>query len=408
MKVLVWSQYYWPENFHINDVVMELARQQVEVTVVTGKPNYPEGRIFSGYTIGGVKVENHGEVEVIRLPLLPRGQNSAIKLLLNYLSFIVMGYMLAPWLLRGRRFDAVFVYAPSPLFQALPALWVAGLKRAPLLLWVQDLWPESLRATGFVKNKWLLKAVEFAVTRVYRGADRILIQSEAFRPSVTRLLGLGCAARISYFPNSAAEAQRPSPYCVESAISQAVGACFSVVFAGNIGYAQSCDTIIEAAQLLRGQAGIRFFIVGSGSQAEHMAQRVSVLGLKNVELVGRVPPSQMGAIYAASSVLLLTLRDDPVLSVTVPSKFQSYLAAGKPVIASCNGEVARLVAESGCGLAVSAEDPCQLAKAVLELYQAGSDQLEGMGCCGKEFFSHNYMLADNVKKLIGFFAKTEH
>ncbi|NWD80778.1 glycosyltransferase WbuB, partial [Pseudomonas reactans] len=152
MRVLVWTQYFWPESFHINHVVEELRAQGAQVTILTGKPNYPGGKIFDGYRSTGIQSEYHDGIEIIRLPLRARGKNSGKGMALNYLSFILSGYFFAPWVLRGRKYDVVFVYAPSPLLQALPAVFVSFAKRAPLVVWVQDIWPETLLATGFIKN----------------------------------------------------------------------------------------------------------------------------------------------------------------------------------------------------------------------------------------------------------------
>ncbi len=198
MKVLLWTQYFWPENFHINEVVAELVRQGADVTVLTGKPNYPDGEIFHGYRALGTQIDDFNGVEVIRLPLFPRGKNSAKGLILNYLSFILSGYLLAPWVLRGRQFDIVFVYAPSPLLQALPAIFVSWIKRARMVLWVQDIWPESLKATGFITNGKALRCVEWVVRYIYRYSDSILIQSQGFRDSVQRL----CRdwSKVKFFP----------------------------------------------------------------------------------------------------------------------------------------------------------------------------------------------------------------
>jgi glycosyltransferase involved in cell wall biosynthesis len=399
MKVLIWTQYFWPENFHINQVVAELREQGMDVTVLTGKPNYPDGEFFKGYRGLGVQTEHRDGVEIIRLPLRARGKNSAKGLILNYLSFIVSGYLLGPWTLRGRKFDVVFVYAPSPLLQALPAIFVSWIKRAPLALWVQDIWPESLQATGYINNRRVLKLIEYVVRYIYRYSDSILIQSEGFRKSVQRLAN--DKTKITFFPNSAQASglsnesdtlsvRRVSPY-------------FSVVFAGNVGIAQSCTTIVEAARILQTYKNIRFFIVGSGSMEAKISKMIRDEQLENIELLGRVSPEEVTSIYAASSVLLLTLRDDPILAVTVPSKFQSYLAAGRPIIASCNGQTVQLLSDAKAGLSCAAEDPGQLAEAVLELYACKPEKLAQMGENGRDFFLSQFHLPARVSQLIQHF-----
>jgi len=399
MKILVWTQYFWPENFHINQVVDELRAQGADVTVLTGKPNYPEGKIFEGYRSCGIQTEYYGGVEVIRLPLRARGKNSGKGMALNYLSFIVSGYLFAPWALRGRRFDVVFVYGLSPLLQALPAVFVAFIKRAPLVVWVQDIWPETLVATGFIKSKLILKLVEYAVRYIYRFSDSILIQSEGFRSSVRRLTKK--CSKIRFFPNSAKELVSTMPPM--SSKLYEISRHFSVVFAGNIGVAQSCATIVDAACLLQAHQGIKFFIVGSGREEDALAQQIRDLGITNVELLGRVSPEAVSDIYAVSSALLVTLKADPGLSSTIPSKVQGYLAAGKPVVASCNGETARIIADAQAGLSCRAEDSAALASTVLELYNSDSVRREAMGRQGREFFLKHYHLPVRAAELIAHF-----
>jgi glycosyltransferase involved in cell wall biosynthesis len=402
MRVLIWTQYFWPENFHINAVARTLKAQGVEVTVLTGKPNYPEGKIFDGYKAAGIQQEEYSGIEVIRIPLRQRGKNSGKGMALNYLSFIISGYLFAPYALRGRRFDAVFVYAPSPLLQALPAVYVSWLKRAPLVLWVQDIWPDALVATGFIKSRWILGMVGLAVRYIYRFSDSILIQSEGFRASVERWTRK--KDRIRYFPNSAedtsAELTKP---IVNVQLAEEVAASFSIVFAGNIGTAQSCEVIIEAAKLLQSVHSIKFYLVGSGSMADSVSENIVDSRLKNVAMTGQVPAEDMSVIFASSSVLLLTLRDEPALSSTIPSKLQSYLAAGKPVIACCNGEAASVVATANAGLACPAGDASALADAVLKLFQMPPEERVRLGENGRVHFEAHYRLQSRVTELVTHF-----
>lgn len=401
MRVLIWTQYFWPENFHINAVARSLHAQEVEVTVLTGKPNYPEGKIFVGYKATGIQKEEYSGFDVIRIPLRQRGKSSGIGLALNYLSFIASGYLFAPYALRGRKFDVVFVYAPSPLLQALPAIYVAWLKRAPLVLWVQDLWPDALVATGFIKSRWILRMVGLVVRYIYRFSDAILIQSEGFRASVEQWASK--RDNICYFPNSAEDTSfELSTTSQGSRIANAVAQGFSVVFAGNIGTAQSCETIIEAAKLLKSLEKIKFYLVGNGSMADSIAKSIESGGLDNVVMTGQVPAEDMASIYASASVLLLTLRDEPALSSTIPSKLQSYLASGKPVIASCNGESANVVNTASAGFACPAGDARALAEAVIKLYEMPPEERDRIGKNGREYFEAHYHLQKRVAELAAY------
>lgn len=385
MKLLVVSQYFWPETFGINALVSALAGNGHAVTVLTGQPNYPEGRVFPGYAAWKASTERFGDVDVLRVPLAARGRKSALRLALNYASFIVSALLIGPLLLRRRSFDAVLVYAPSPLLQALPAIFIAWWKRAPLVVWVQDLWPESLAATGFVTNETALRCVGSMVRFLYRHTDLILVPSAAF---VEPVAALGVPlARIAYFPN--AYVPDPPAGAAEGRDAQAGGAQalaermsreFSVVFAGNLGVAQSLETILHAAERLQESgAPVRFFLVGSGSRSDWLQEQLAQRRLGNVELPGRFPPQCMGTIYAAASALLVSLRDEPIFAMTVPSKVQGYLAAGRPVIASLNGEGARVVREAQAGFACPAGDGDALAAAVTALFHLDRDARRELG-----------------------------
>ncbi|MBY0579460.1 MAG: glycosyltransferase family 4 protein [Burkholderiales bacterium] len=402
MKVLIWTQYFWPENFRINELVTTLRREGIDVTVLTGKPNYPSGRIFPGYRTTGIQREEFSGAEVIRIPLLPRGNGSFKGLLLNYLSFIFSGYLFPPFALRRKKFDAIFVYAPSPLLQALPAIFIAWIKGAPLIIWVQDIWPEALQATGFIKNSWLLWLVELTVRYIYRSADSILIQSKAFRPSVERLAG--DKRKIHFYPNSSEDFVGSSDaHSPQSGVASEIEQNFSVVFAGNIGSVQSCNTIISAAKLLLEYPQIIFYLVGSGSQAASIASDIKSTGLNNVVMTGQLHPCEMPAIFAAASILLITLADVPGIDGTIPSKLQSYLAAGKPIIASMNGEGARMLLDANAGIVCPAEDANALACAVKQMHEMSPDERARFGQNGRVYFKTHFDMARRARELITHF-----
>jgi glycosyltransferase involved in cell wall biosynthesis len=335
--------------------------------------------------------------------MAPRGSASALRLVINYLSFIVSGYALAPSALRGRGCDVVFVYAMSPLLQALPAIRLARRRRVPLVIWVQDLWPESLPASGMVTNRWVFGAVEAVARYIYRRADSILIQSEAFRGPVARLAD--DPGKIRYYPNTAEPVPDGLPPGGAGGAAAEIAAGFSVVFAGNIGAAQSMETVLDAAERLATHHGIRFFIVGGGSREAWVAQEIGRRRLGNVLLTGRLPSTAMPEIFAAAAGLLLTLGSAPALALTVPSKLQAYLAAGRPVIASVNGEGARVVEEAGAGLTCPAEDGEALAAAVLRLYRMTPEERCRMGERGRRYFEAHFDPERRVRELIDHLAR---
>lgn len=398
MKILVLSQYFWPETFRITEVAQSLRETGCDVTVLTGQPNYPEGVVAAGYSAASLCTQIHDGLTIYRVPLVPRGRGSALRLVLNYLSFVVSAAVFGPWLLRGQRFDAILVYAPSPILQAIPAIWLAWLKRAKLVTWVQDLWPESLSATGFVSSPKILGAVSAVVRWIYRRNDLLLVQSQAFVAPVASMAG---HMPVVYHPNpgelafSAAQAEQPS--------ALQLGPGFNVVFAGNLGTVQALDTVLAAAQLLRDEPGLRFILVGSGRQGEWMRQEIERLGLENVRMVGRFPPSDMPGILAQASALLVSLVRDPIMSQTVPSKVQAYLAAGRPIIAALDGEGARVVAEAGAGVACPAGDARALADAVRQLCGAPPQERERMAQSGRAYYEQHFepaVLAARLKQIL--------
>lgn len=394
MRVLVVSQYFWPESFRINELVTALHAKAVEVEVLTGKPNYPKGEVFDGYRAWGCVKEQLGEVQVYRVPLIPRGKGGG-GLALNYLSFVVSALFLGPWLLRGRRFDAIFVYAPSPILQAIPAIGFGWLKNCPILLWVQDLWPESLSATGHVKHPFLLKVMELVVRWIYHNVDLLLVQSRAFMPKVRALAG---TTPIVYYPNSFLE---DAPRATHQQIDCPGFECdFPVLFAGNLGSAQAVEVVLEAATILRNVEGIRFVMVGDGSRRDWMVQHAADRGLTNLVFPGRFPVEAMHALMERAAALLVTLTDSEIFRLTVPSKVQAYLAAGRPIIASLNGAGAEIVQEAGAGLTVPAEDASALAQAVNALYLMPERERLEMGARGRKYYEEHFSHEKLVDELI--------
>lgn len=399
MRILIVSQYFWPESFRINELVQSLKKQGVDVDVLTGQPNYPEGAVFTGYKAWSCGREDWSETKIYRVPLYPRGSKSAIKLALNYLSFVISGLLFAPWLLRKNSYDLIFVYAPSPILQAIPAIFLGWLKKCGVIVWVQDLWPESLSATGYVRSARALGVVEKLVRFIYRHTDLLLVQSEAF---IAKVAILAPGKRVEYFPNSV-DASFAAPTDVVLPTIPGLEDGFPIVFAGNIGAGQAVEVMLEAATLLREHAEIRFIVVGQGSRREWMADAVQERGLQNLYLPGRYPVEMMPALMQKASALLVTLADEPIFEATIPSKVQAYMAAGKPILACLNGEGARLVQKSGAGLTCPAEDAQGLAESILKLYKMTNVERAQMGASGRLYFKEHFDQDMLTEQLIGHF-----
>lgn len=400
LKILLVTQYFWPESFIINDLVKRLSDNGHLVKVLTGKPNYPDGEIFSGYESDGLKNEFFvNQVAVHRAPLRERKSGGAKNLVLNYLSFIYNGLKFFPGLVRKGEFDVIFVFAPSPILSAIPAIYLKWKIKAHLVIWIQDLWPDSLSATGFVKNKFALGLVGVVVRMIYSAADTLLVQSKAFFDPVRKY---AASRKIVYFPNTSVDMQALD--CAEALPASVLkvldeNSCF--VFAGNLGVAQSVATLVEAAERLREHSNIKIVLVGSGSMQAWIEGQLVERDLDNLILVGRFPSSIMPEFFNRATALLVTLKDEAIFSQTIPSKVQAYLSAGRPIIAALNGEGAAVINDAQAGLTCPAEDSEMLANNILALSRMTPDARARLGRSGREYFLDNFEVNSQSRKLVG-------
>jgi glycosyltransferase involved in cell wall biosynthesis len=394
MNILIVGQYFWPESFRINEIAQALVDEGCVVHVLTGAPNYPDGVVFPGYSATACRVERRGGVTIHRVPVVPRGAGTALRLVLNYVSFVTSACLIGPWMLRRLPFDVVLVYAPGPILQSIPGLLAGLLKRAPVVTWVQDLWPDSLAATNFVRNKFLLSTVATVVRWIYRRNDLLLVQSRSFVAPVGAMAG---STPVIYHPNPG---ELPLAATAQAPPALRLNAGFNVVFAGNLGTVQALETVIDAAERTRDVKDLWWVIVGSGSRAEWLREQVRVRGLSQVQLPGRFPPEAMPDIFKQASALLVSLVRDPLMSQTVPSKVQAYLAAGRPIVASLDGEGARVVAEAGAGVTCPAQDSAALSDAVLRLRQMSARELDQLGAAGRRYYTDNFDPAMLTKQLL--------
>jgi glycosyltransferase involved in cell wall biosynthesis len=399
VRILIVTQYFWPENFRINDLALGLQENGHQVEVLTGIPNYPGGKFFRGYGYFNKRKDNFNGLKVIRAPLIPRGNGSGLRLAFNFISFAFFASLTGSMLCRGK-FDLIFVYEPSPITVGLPAIVLKKVKSAPVMFWMQDLWPESLSATGAVRSKIAIKLVELLVRLLYKGFDRILAQSRAFISPIMRLGGK--PGRILYYPNSAEELYQPLEIGKSAPERAVMPDGFCITFAGNIGAAQGFGTILRAAEQLKNHKDIHWVIIGDGRMFPWVQQQVQTMGLKDtVHLLGRYPTESMPRFFALSDVLLVTLKKDPIFSLTIPSKVQSYLACAKPVIAALDGEGARIIEEAGAGLTCPAENPQALADAVLKMYTIPQNHRKNMGDSGRRYFEKNFKREILLSRLEG-------
>lgn len=382
MKILFVCQHYWPEPFNSTDVCETLVQRGHEVTVLTGLPNtgMPNGDIPDEY-LKGNREETRNGVKIIRASLHPR-KTGAVNRVRNYVSFWRNANKIARKLPQG--FDAVFGYQFSPIMQVDPGLVYAKKNAVPMLLYSFDLWPQSLLAGGFSKGSLAFKWMRLVSTRIYSQADRIAVTSPLFDEYFANELGLNLPKSI-YLPQYAEDlfsletAEVPEGYAPGK---------INLTFAGNIGAAQSVETIVRAAAILSTDDRFLFHIVGSGSSLEKCKVLADELQTKNVVFHGRKPLNDMPKYYSASAALIATFADDPVLGYTLPRKVQTYMAAGKPVLGTLIGEARRVVVDADCGYCCDAEDSRALAKAFLAF--AEDDRAVELGRNAKKYYEEHF------------------
>lgn len=390
MRLLVVSQYFWPENFRINDLVAGLVERGHEVTVLTGQPNYPQGTFFAGHSFLRPRRQAYAGADVIRVPLVPRGDGGVIRLVLNYLSFVLFACLGVLFSLpRTRRYDAIFVFEPSPITVGIPAALARWRFGAPVLFWVLDLWPESLTAVDAVRSPRVLALVERLVRWIYARCDLVLVQSRAFFAQIER----HCvpAARIRYFPNWGEAVFDTADQALPCQTLALPEHGFRILYAGNVGAAQDFPALIVAADRLRERHDILWIVAGDGRMGQWAREEVARRGLeRTVYFLGQRPLEEMPGLFAAAHALLLSLKSDNIFTLTVPGKLQSYLASGKPVLAMLDGEGARIVVEAGAGYTCAAGDDAALAQAVERMADMRPSELAAMGARARDYFLNNF------------------
>lgn len=404
MKILILTQYFWPENFKINDLALGLKEKGNEVTVLTGAPNYPDRSAFPGYSLAFGK-ESYNGIMIKRVPVIPRGKTGKVRKALNYLSFVLSAGFFAPFFCR-EKYDAIFVFAVSPITQALPAILLKKIRNIPLFIWTLDLWPETLAAVEAVNSPYILGLIEGMVKFIYKRCDLILIASEGFVPSI---ISKGVdAGKIVFLPNWAEEIYKPvRPEDVKlPAELKNLPKGFILMFAGNIGTAQDFDTILAAFAMLKSYKQIHLLVVGGGSMHEKIASRIKEMDLTDqVHLLGAYPSEFMPSFFSLSDTMLVTLKKDPIFSVTTPAKLYTYLSCARPVIGAIDGEGAKLIVASGAGSVCPPGEPEALRDSILKMYRLDSKERENMGLKGREFYESNFDRERLIDSLVGLISR---
>ena len=385
MKILLISQYFYPENFRINDLIFSLKERGHQITVLTGKPNYSKTHFFEDYGWKSDDFEIINEIPVYRANLFSRRNGGALRLFLNYFSFA----LLASLKLRKIKgpFDAIFVYEPSPITVGIPAVFAKKRFKAPIYFWAQDLWPESLVAAGGVKNRFVLNFFNSLTKWIYNHSKKVLIQSNGFREYI---LNQGISNdKILFYPNPTEDFYKPLQE-VKEYQEFFKKENFNIIFAGNIGESQSFITIIEAISNIK-ELPIKVIVLGDGRYKETAIGLIKDKGLgSHFNFLGSFPPTEMPKFFSHSDALLVSLKKDKIFSLTIPAKVQSYLACGKPIIASIDGEGAKIVNDAKCGLTSPAEDSIVLSNIIKELMALDKSNLNQMGNNGRAYYEKEF------------------
>lgn len=391
--ILVVSQYFYPEQFRINDIATEWVNRGYKVTVLTGIPNYPEGKYYPTYGLFKQRTEKYNGMDIIRIPLVPRGSNS-IMMVLNYFSFVVSGWI---WKIFTKlRADYVFIFEVSPMTQALPGIWYGKKHKIPVYMYVQDLWPETIEIVAGVSNKIILKYIGNMVDYIYRSCDKIFTTSGSF---IDIISGRGHdREKIGFWPQYAEDFYQPLSR--ESAIESQQGGlpipqdgALNISFAGNIGNAQGLEILPEVARKLQGQTSsrVRFNIIGNGRYKASLQELVKE---KNVEeffnFIQARPAEEVPILLAISDVALISLADSSLFAMTIPAKLQSYMACGVPILGVVIGEVAHIIEESQSGLSSRPGDVDGLVNNIIKILGLSKEELIKLGNNARRYNNVNF------------------
>lgn len=399
VRILIITEFFDPEpTIKGLAFATALAARGHQVQVLTGFPNYPNGRLYSGYKLRPVQRERHGNVEVVRVPLFPSHDRSAARRVATYLSFAASASLIGP--LVTTRPDVVYVYHP-PATVALAAMARTALRRVPFVIDIQDLWPDTLRATGMVNSRAVLKVVDMWCRRVYASAARVVVLSPGFRDA---LVSRGVPAnKIDVIYNWATEDADAHTDAVSPRESAGF---FDVVFAGTMGLAQALDVVLDAARIVaESDPGIRFVLIGGGVDKPRLERRAEAMQLENVRFLPPRPMQQMRSVLQSADALLIHLKDDPLFRITIPSKTQAYLQAGRPILIGARGDARDLVERAQAGIGFEPESPGALAEAVLALARQSPAARGEMGNRGRRYYESHLSVARGVDAFVCVFEK---
>ena len=331
LRILIITQYFWPENFRVNELSEELTKLGHQITILTGYPNYPKGDIYQKFRRNFTKYAKYKGVEIIRVPILPR-KKTKINLILNYASFLINSILIGFFKLKGKNFDIILTYQLSPVTVGITSAFFSFIKNCPNIFWIFDLWPDTLIALNILKKRWQITISKKLVNLIYSQCDVILAQSKSILKEINNYSSV--KKNAYYLPSWGEselffEAKKPAP---EINLRENI---FTIIFAGNIGEAQDFPNIIKAIKHLSLQniEGFRLVIIGEGSKKEWLKKEIKELKIeKYFDIYKSYPIKRMGSFFLHADALLVSLSNKKVFNMTIPGKIQFYLSSGIPII----------------------------------------------------------------------------
>lgn len=400
MRILLVTQYFYPEVFKSNDLAFELVKRGHHVDALVGIPNYPDGKFFKGYGIFKKRHEVVNGVNVYRVFQTPRGKGGW-RLPVNYFTFVIFGCLRVlsqfAW---KKKYDCIIGHEPSPIFQAYPALLLRKLRKTPFYYWIMDLWPDAMKSGGGVKNQKVLNFVDKLVKGIYKRTDKILITSERFREPIAAKGDF--ADKIIYFPNWSDDIlEMDDSYEIPQLPDG-----FKIMIAGNLGKSQNLDAVVEVMQGLKDIPEVKWVFVGGGSKKEWLEQFIKENGIEDkAACLGQYPFKAMPAFYKQADAMMVTLRAGfPHLEAVVPARLQSYMSAGRPVLAMIGCGGADIIKESNCGFVVPSGDSRALVKIIKEKVLTDRKAFEQLGQNGRDYYQKHFRMdkcIDNLEQIIG-------
>jgi len=406
-KVLIVSQYFWPEDFRVNELATGLKKRGFIVEVLTSTPNYPSGKIFSKYKENPSKYSYFNDIYIHRVMQIPRGKNK-LSLIVNYLSFAVSASIYCIFKLRKRKFDLIFAVQLSPIFSVIPAIICKKLFKKPLFFWVLDIWPDSLGSVKIKTNSYAYKILEKICSFLYSSADLLFLSSKGFKK---RLNEIGVTKpRLVYFPNWVEDIyskdinlKSKQGIEVHEIMSKWSGKKI-FLFAGNVGEAQNFSNLLKGFKKSSSLDNIVFLVIGDGRFTDSLELMIDSYGLKNnVFLLGRYETSYMSYFFYYSDILVFSLIDIPIFALTLPGKVQSYMSSGSPIIAMVNGEAQELIRDSKCGYSVAPGNVKEFSILIDKCFNTPSQDLKLLGLNGKAFASSKFNYDSLMNKLVSHF-----